>query len=80
MKMKNSGQDISQQIERGYELAIGTKPSPAKLDVLMKLYQTTSKPEIKAVGNMPQESEDVDKAMVLVANAILNLDEFVMKN
>jgi hypothetical protein len=80
MKMKNNGQDISKQIERGYELAIGMKPSPAKLDVLMKLYQTTSKPEVKTVGSAPQQNEDVDKAMVLVANAILNLDEFVMKN
>jgi hypothetical protein len=82
LKMKKTEGDLSQQIRNGYQLAIGSVPSQAKLDVLLRLYQSTSaKPEVKAVsqqqeGNLPPR----DKAMVLVANTILNLDEFITKN
>jgi hypothetical protein len=80
LKMKSSAPDLSKQIENGYEMALGIKPSPAKLEVLLKLYESTSeKQRVKAVKNNPQE-QDEDQSMVLVANAILNLDEFVMKN
>jgi len=80
MKMRISDSDLSKQIANGYEMATGTKPTAAKLDVLMNLYRTTStKVRVKNVKNSQQE-EPVDKAMTLVANAILNLDEFVTKN
>lgn len=81
LRMKESGNDLESQIESGYELAIGAKPSAAKLEVLLKLYQSASrKAEMKTVrwDNKEQPGE-FDKSMVLVASAILNLDEFVTK-
>jgi hypothetical protein len=82
LKMKKVSGGLSQQIKLGYQLAIGSPPSEAKVDVLLKLYRSTAdKAEVKSVNQHEQESaQPRDKAMVLVANTILNLDEFITKN
>jgi hypothetical protein len=80
LRMKEQTGDVKSQISTGYELALGTAPSPEKLDVLLKLYESTSgKAEIKTVKANVDDQKQIDKSMVLVASAILNLDEFITK-
>jgi hypothetical protein len=83
MKQNNT---VADQISAGYELAIGQKISKEKLVVMQRLYATAlNKYQAKKntmVSNRKQAPEDVPpvKALSLVANAILNLDEFVTRN
>ena len=83
MKQKNN---VPDQIAVGYELAIGQKISTEKLAVMQNLYGTAMREyqtkKNRLVSNRKQPSEDMPelKALSLVANAILNLDEFVTRN
>ncbi|HEY5825637.1 MAG TPA: DUF1553 domain-containing protein, partial [Cyclobacteriaceae bacterium] len=75
--------ELSKQIENGYQWAIGQNISPQKRKVLEDLYQqtlnqVTIKPTKNKENDKPYSSKE--KAMTLVANTILNLDEFVTKN
>jgi Protein of unknown function (DUF1553) len=83
MQLKSN--DVPQQISIGYELTTGQKITPQKLAVLEKLYQRALSDyqggTKKLVSNKNPESElPHTKALSLVANALLNLDEFVTKN
>ena len=54
-----------------------------KLDVLLELYQQINGKEIiQNVSYSTSQADEVkhEKAMIVVANAMLNLDEFLMKN
>ena len=62
---KEGGALPQQQIAKGYEMMLYKPMKPEKLKIFMDLYQ-------QAGAN--------EKAMDLVANALLNLDEVVMKN
>ncbi len=86
-KMKNNDENISKQIEKGFELATGQPISIEKRQVLEKLYQTAfnnfSKKLIKNEAEkhpsvLTQQPPDL-AALAIVANAILNLDEFLNK-
>lgn len=80
VRMQSSSSDINTQIANGYEMAIGERPSQDKLNVLIRLFESTSAAEVKAVRSTSVDQEDdVNKPMVLVATAILNLDEFLTK-
>jgi hypothetical protein len=81
--------DIANKLVKGYQLAVYKQPSPQKLQILNKLYQRahinfTRKPEEleQFLGKSESVSAD-DKtqlaALVVVANAIMNLDEFITK-
>lgn len=63
-RMIASAPEKKQQMKNGFTYAMGHAPSDAELDVLVKFYDKV-------------EGED---AMMLVASAILNLDEFITKN
>lgn len=81
-KMKDMDGDLQTKIAGGYQAVLGTKPSQAKLVVLMNLYNTSSgRVEVKTVGSAKggDDSTSKDKAMVLVASTLLNLDEFITK-
>ncbi len=83
--MQQKSNDVPQQISIGYELTTGQKITPQKLAVLEKLYQRALSDyqggTKKLVSNKNPESElPQTKALSLVANALLNLDEFVTKN
>ncbi|MFM9837347.1 MAG: DUF1553 domain-containing protein [Cyclobacteriaceae bacterium] len=83
--MQQKSNDVPQQISIGYELTTGQKITPQKLAVLEKLYQRALSNyqggTKKLVSNKKPEPElPQTKALSLVANALLNLDEFVTKN
>jgi hypothetical protein len=83
-------QDVKQTtqvISKAYEMAIGKTISPQKLESLVKLYQTTfqnfkndKKKTLDLLGKNDAFKEPEVAALVVVNNAIFNLDEFVTKN
>lgn len=84
---KEGGENIPQQIAKGYELATG-KPAPEKtVQVMMKLYneslshfQKDKDKTCEMVGIMDEHNNPGTAALVVVANAMLNLDELITKN
>lgn len=82
-----AGNNPKQQIEKGYEGMMYKSISPAKLQALMGLYNTSlqsfSKNKQEAValmGDLQKQNASPQKAaMVVVANAMLNLDEWLTK-
>lgn len=79
------GNDVKKQIGKGYELAMYKPPSPEKIWVLEKLYnnalQRFRADEIKMkamAGNKKQDAATA--ALVVVAGAMMNLDEFITRN
>ncbi len=77
VRMANAGSNIREQITNGYAFATGKSITEAKLAVLQRLYEKTSAP-LKRTSKDAKPSGDI--AMELVANAILNLDEFLTKD
>ena len=86
MRMQQEGgEDVAAQLQKGYELALARPMPEGKLNSLTKYYQETKvayeeKPEEakKVVPQLPDASPD-DAALVMAANVILNLDEFITK-
>lgn len=84
--LKEGGSAAKEQIASGYQWMM-YKPIPAKkLEILEGLYQTALKdykrhPErtVEILGERAQKSEQ-SAALMVVANAMLNLDEVVTKN
>ena len=84
---KEAGPDFKSQIAKGYELML-YKPLPeAKLKVFADLYNEALN-EFKAdenktcemIGLNSEHTNPSTAALVVVANAMMNLDEVVMKN
>ncbi len=79
--------DIKTQIKSGYARAMGQTISEKKLTILENLYTTTlqgfklNPTAAKSIteGLVIQEEVESTAAMTVVANAIFNLDEFMMK-
>lgn len=82
---QSAGDDIRKQISWGYESAIHQPIAENKLDALENLYKKAvteyrQSPQ-EADSLMGEENTPADKAaMVLVANAMLNLDDIITKN
>lgn len=82
------GNNPRQQIQKGYECMMYKAISPVKLEALMGLYarslETFSKNNKEAIELMgdPQQStaDPAMAALVVVANAMLNLDEWLTKS
>ncbi|WP_276480350.1 DUF1553 domain-containing protein [Paraflavitalea pollutisoli] len=84
---KLAGKDVRQQISKGYELALYKPISASRLDVLTKLYQqalrTYQQDSVKTcemIGVMDEHNNPETAALVVTANALLNLDELITKN
>jgi hypothetical protein len=81
------GNTIQKQIQKGYEVMMYRNISPTKLAALVDLYNksiTKFKNDKDAVcemmGAMFKNNNPETAALVVVANAMLNLDEWVNKN
>ena len=74
-------QDPVQAIRHGYRLALMADPSPETVAILTDLFQQAQQEmatvTFQKVSSNPGEA--VDDPMTVVANAILNLDSFIMK-
>ncbi|MBC7829766.1 MAG: DUF1553 domain-containing protein [Chitinophagaceae bacterium] len=85
--MREGGKDVKMQISKGYEIMLYASISPEKLKLFMELYHTAfnefSKDKSSAysiTGEDKELSTAEGAALMVVANALLNLDEVVMKN
>jgi len=83
--VKKGGKDAAVCIKEGYKAALFTDIPVAKLQVLEKLYQDA----YKRYGTQPEAAKQLlqgkealphNAALVMVANAIMNLDEFLSKS
>ena len=78
---------MTQQISKGYELALNKNISPAKLQALIKLYheaysrmKNDKDKTCEIIGEANWHDNPETAALVVVANAMLNLDEVITKN
>jgi len=84
---QEGGNVVRQQISKGYELATyKTAPGPT-INALEKLYneglvkfRNDQDKTCEMIGEMNEHNKPETAALVVVANAILNLDEVVTKN
>lgn len=79
--------DVKQEISKGYEIALHQQISPKKLQTLEKLYdEAYAKLKVdkdktcEMIGVMDKNNNPETAALVVVANAMLNLDELITKN
>lgn len=82
-RMMDYDGNIENQIKYGYELMMNEEISNEKLIILLNLHVKLNEDGlIKNVANTLGNSEEGkhEKSMVIVANTMLNLDEFLMKN
>ena len=82
--VEEGGQGVSDQIRYGYKLMMNKDIPVEKLDVLLKLYESIKGENslIKKVVRRSAELQDEKhiNAMSIMANTMLNLDEFIVKN
>ncbi|WP_315820263.1 DUF1553 domain-containing protein [Paraflavitalea speifideaquila] len=82
-----AGNIVQQQISKGYELAMYKPITAARLATLTKLYnealqkyQQDKDKTCAMIGVMDQHNKPEMAALVVTANAMLNLDELITKN
>lgn len=80
--MQEGGEVLEEQISYGYRLLMNREISAPKLEVLVGLYhQVGEKSLFRSVSQSGDfKSNGSNKAMIVVAGALLNLDECLMKN
>jgi hypothetical protein len=87
-RMKDiGGAAITQQVQTGYEAMMSKRISETKLKVLVNLYDQSiarfkknKEATCEMIGVMNEHNNPETAALVVVANAMLNLDEWVNKN
>lgn len=84
---EEGGSDMRQQISKGYELAMFRPISKEKLEPLVDLYKQAlgqfkedDTKTCEMIGAETGNNTPERAALIVVANAMLNLDEFVTKN
>ncbi len=80
---EEGGGKVSDQIRYGYRLLMYEDIPEEKLQILLRLYENISKePLMKNVSNKPDQSPDEKhlQSMYILANTMMNMDEFIMKN
>lgn len=86
-RMQNAETNVPQQIKAGYEMLL-YKPMQVEKQMVFENLYNTALTEFKAdkqktldmVGKQDDKANPSFAAMIVVANAMLNLDEVVMKN
>jgi hypothetical protein len=77
--IKSNHDNPEQAIAEGYRIALCNEPDKETIGILSDLYydaNTELKGELVSTGKYQEDKLD---AMTVVANAIMNLDEFVTK-
>jgi uncharacterized protein DUF1553/uncharacterized protein DUF1549/cytochrome c len=81
------GKSVSDQISYGYKIAVGKKMKQEALTVMVSLYDKSlasfKKDALRTcemAGRMDEHNNPESAALVVVANALLNLDEVITKN
>jgi len=84
---KEAGSDVEKQISKGYEMAMYKPITANKLQALKKLYgdaytkmKNDKDKTCEIIGEMNEHDNPETAALVVVANAMLNLDEVITKN
>jgi hypothetical protein len=84
---KEGGNNLKHQISKGYEAAMYKPITSAKLSALEKLYaealqkfRNDKDKTCEMIGFMNEHNNPETAALVVVANAMLNLDEVITKN
>lgn len=84
---KNGGKDVNNQIAQGYQWLMYKSIPDTKLKILGNLYRTALNDYKKhpdqarqLLGGQQTDLHPETAALVVVANAMLNLDEAVTKN
>ncbi|SHF45128.1 DUF1553 domain-containing protein [Flavisolibacter ginsengisoli] len=87
MQREAKSRNAEDLINKGYELAMYKPIAPGKLKALMELYATALQAFTKdkdktceMIGTNNEHNDPGTAALVVVANAILNLDELVTKS
>jgi hypothetical protein len=83
-EMKENGKgNVDLGIKMGYKIALGKEVDESTLTILKRLYENAeielSQPKAIETSNPEKEPEFPMTPMTVVANAILNLDSFVMR-
>jgi hypothetical protein len=84
---KEAGKQAKDQIAKGYELMLYKKMPASKLEIFLDLYnkalkefETDKDKTAEMTGKDEEHNNPESAALIVVANAMLNLDEVVMKN
>jgi len=84
---KEGGKNVRQQISKGYEIAMYKSITISKLEILEKLYgealqkfRNDKDKTCEMIGFLNDHNNPETAALVVVANALLNLDEVITKN
>ena len=84
---EHGGKEVNKQIQKGYETMLYKPISEKRLSALVELYKSSinkfRKDETatcEMIGVMNKHNHPETAALVVVANAMLNLDEWVNKN
>lgn len=85
--IESGGISLSEKINKGYEWLMFKKLDPEKLKILEQLYNQSllgfkgdKEKTCEMVGVMNHRNNPETAAMVVVANAMLNMDEVIVKN
>lgn len=86
-KMQTLDKDVNKQISKGYESMFFKPISDNRLSALTELYSVSrskfakdEKAALEIIGTKDTQPKPETAALVMVANAMLNLDEWVNKN
>jgi mono/diheme cytochrome c family protein len=84
---EGTGQDLKKQLAKGYKIALYHEISPEKSLVFEKLYQEAfenlkndREKTCGMIGEMNEHNNPETAALVVVANAMMNMDELITKN
>jgi hypothetical protein len=84
---EGTGQNLKKQIAKGYKIALYRDISNEKLQVFEKLYQEAfenlkndQEKTCGMIGEMNEHNNPETAALVVVANAMMNMDELITKN
>ncbi|MCX6317817.1 MAG: DUF1553 domain-containing protein [Bacteroidetes bacterium] len=87
LRMQKAGKEVKQQIQQGYEAMLYKPMQAKKLEAMVDLYtlaltkyKTDQQAANEMMGDKKQKAEPESAALTVVANALLNLDEWLNKN